>query len=284
MTHPSLFASPDDVADRLASAAYLADEDLSTAVFLAFALGRPLLLEGAPGVGKTEVARALAKSLGRRPIRLQCYEGIDAGQALYEWNHARQLIAARGGTADLYTDDFLIARPLLEAVRDPGGVVLLVDEIDRADDAFEALLLEFLSDFQISIPERGTIAAAHPVPVVLTSNRTRELHDALRRRCLYHFIDYPDAAREAAIVRLKQPGLAESAALRLVEAVAAVRTLPLGKRPGISETIDWAAGAAALEARGVAWPDALKRALGLLVKDEEDLATVARSEILETLA
>jgi MoxR-like ATPase len=283
MTHPSPFASPDDVAARLAAVAYLADEDLATAVFLAFELGRPLLLEGAPGVGKTEVARALAATLGRRPIRLQCYEGIDAAQALYEWNHARQLIAARDGTADLYTDDFLIARPLLEAVRDPGGVVLLVDEIDRADDAFEALLLEFLSDFQISIPERGTIAAAHSVPVVLTSNRTRELHDALRRRCLYHFIDYPDAAREAAIVRLKQPGLAESAAVRLVEAVGAVRTLPLGKRPGISETIDWAAGATALEARGVAWPDALKRALGLLVKDEEDLATVARSDILAAL-
>jgi MoxR-like ATPase len=284
MTHPSPFASPDDVAARLAAAAYLADEDLATAVFLAFALGRPLLLEGAPGVGKTEVARALAATLGRRPIRLQCYEGIDAAEALYEWNHARQLIAARGGTADLYTDDFLISRPLLEAVRNPGGVVLLVDEIDRADDAFEALLLEFLSDFQISIPERGTVAAAHPVPVVLTSNRTRELHDALRRRCLYHFIDYPDAAREAAIVRLKHPGLAESAALRLVEAVAAVRALPLGKRPGISETIDWVAGATALGAHGVAWPEALKRALGLLVKDEEDLATVARSDILAVLA
>jgi MoxR-like ATPase len=281
---PSPFASPEDVAARLAAVGYLADEDLATAIFLAFALGRPLLLEGAPGVGKTEVARALASALGRQPVRLQCYEGLDAAAALYEWNHARQLVAARGGEAELYGDEFLIERPLLRAVRNPGGVVLLVDEIDRADDAFEALLLEFLSDFQISIPERGTVAAAHPVPVVLTSNRTRELHDALRRRCLYHFIGYPDAAREAAILRLRHPGLAETAAERLVAAVAAVRTLPIGKRPGISETIDWAAGAAALSAGGVAWPEALRRSLGLLVKDEEDLATVARADILRELA
>lgn len=280
----SPFASPEDVAARLAGAGYLADEDLATAIFLAFALGRPLLLEGAPGVGKTEVARALATALGRRPLRLQCYEGLDAAAALYEWNHAGQLVAARAGEADLYGDTFLIERPLLAAVRDPAGVVLLVDEIDRADDAFEALLLEFLADFQISIPERGTLAAAAPVPVVLTSNRTRELHDALRRRCLYHFIGYPDAAREAAILRLRHPGLSESAAARLVEAVSAVRALPIGKRPGISETIDWAAGATLLSARGVAWPEALKRSLGLLVKDEEDLETLARADILKVLA
>ena len=278
------FASPDEVAARLAAVGYLADEDLATAVFLAFTLGRPLLLEGAPGVGKTEVARALATALGRQPVRLQCYEGLDASAALYEWNHARQLVAARAGEGELYGDEFLIERPLLKAVRDPGGVVLLVDEIDRADDAFEALLLEFLSDFQISIPERGTVAAAHPVPVVLTSNRTRELHDALRRRCLYHFIGYPDATREAAILRLRHPGLAEAAAERLVAAVAAVRTLPIGKRPGISETIDWAAGAAALAAGGVAWPEALRRSLGLLVKDEEDLETLSRADILRELA
>lgn len=251
------------------------------------------------------MAKALAAVLGRRCLRLQCYEGIDASQALYEWNHARQLLAiqaagrgtptasgrgrpvagedAAAGGPDIYGDDFLIARPLLEAVRDPDGVVLLIDEIDRADDAFEALLLEFLSDFQISIPERGTVVADTPVPVVLTSNRTRELHDALRRRCLFHFIDYPDAAREAAIVRLKAPGLAEAAARRLVDVVAGIRRLPLAKRPGISETIDWARGAKALEARGLLWPAALKRALGLLVKDEEDFRTVARSRVLEEI-
>ena len=257
---------------------------------LALELGRPLLLEGAPGVGKTEVAKALATALGRRCLRLQCYEGIDAREALYEWNHPRQLIAiqaaaaAGGGTPDIYGDDFLVERPLLAAVRDPAGVVLLIDEIDRADDAFEALLLEFLSDFQISIPERGTVVAAEPVVVVLTSNRTRELHDALRRRCLFHWIDYPDPAREAAIVRLKAPGLAEAAARRLAEAVAAIRALPLAKRPGISETIDWARGAAALKARGTAWPEALRRSLGLLVKDQDDLVVLARSDVLETLA
>jgi MoxR-like ATPase len=275
--------TPAAIAARLAAAGYLADEALATAILLALELGRPLLLEGAPGVGKTEVGKALAGVLGRRCLRLQCYEGIDAREALYEWNYPRQLLAMQAGAADIYADEFLIERPLLAAVRDPGGIVLLIDEIDRADDAFEALLLEFLSDFQISIPERGTIAAAAPVAVVITSNRTRELHDALRRRCLFHWIDYPDAAREAAILALKAPGLAEAAAAHLVEAIAAVRRLPLTKRPGISESIDWALGAMALEARGAAWPEALKRSLGLLVKDADDLEAVVRAELLEAL-
>lgn len=275
------------VQSALAGAGYLADEDLATALLLALELGRPLLLEGAPGVGKTEVARALAAATGRRCLRLQCYEGVDAAQALYEWNHPRQLLAiqsaGRGAAAvpDVYGDDFLIPRPLLEAVRDPTGVVLLIDEIDRADDAFEALLLEFLADFQISIPERGTVRAAAAVPVVLTSNRTRELHDALRRRCLFHYIDYPDPARERAILALKAPGLAEAAAAGVVAAVAAIRAMPLVKRPGIAETIDWARGGSALAGRGVPWPAALRRALGLLLKEEEDLAAVARCDVLE---
>jgi MoxR-like ATPase len=277
------------VQGALAGAGYLADEDLATALLLALELGRPLLLEGAPGVGKTEVARALAAATARRCLRLQCYEGVDAAQALYEWNHPRQLLAIQSAgrgepVPDVYGDDFLIPRPLLEAVRDPAGVVLLIDEIDRADDAFEALLLEFLADFQISIPERGTVRAAAAVPVVLTSNRTRELHDALRRRCLFHYIDYPDPVRERAILALKAPGLAEEAAAAVVAAVAAIRAMPLVKRPGIAETIDWARGGSALAARGAPWPAALRRALGLLLKEEEDLDAVGRSGVLESLA
>jgi MoxR-like ATPase len=284
--------TPTTLQAALAGVGYLADDALAMALALGDMLGRPVLLEGEAGVGKTEVAKALAEARGARLIRLQCYEGLDAAQALYEWNYQRQLLAIRAREGEnpdaveelVLSERYLLKRPLLEAITQAEPPVLLIDEIDRADEAFEAYLLEVLSDFQVTVPELGTIRATARPFVVLTSNGTRELSDALRRRCLYAHVDYPDAEREAAIVRLKQPGLAESAALRLVEAVAAVRTLPLGKRPGISETIDWAAGAAALEARGVAWPDALKRALGLLVKDEEDLATVARSDILAALA
>ena len=271
----------------LAEAGYFADEGLVTALFLALELGKPLLLEGMPGVGKTEVGNVLARILGRDCIRLQCYEGIDAGRALYDWDHVRQLlhvrVAERAGpvaTAELYAAEFLIEMPLLKALRNAGTAVLLIDEIDRADDAFEAFLLEFLSDFQISIPEIGTVRAAEPVVTVLTSNRTRELHDALRRRCLYHWIDYPDPARERAIVERHAPGMAAEAAGRLIDAVAATRHLPLVKRPGIAESIDWARGAMALERTGAPWPDALRRSLGLLLKDPEDRDLVLRAEVV----
>lgn len=280
LTHEELGAA-------LAASGYFADETLVTALYLALELGKPLLLEGVPGVGKTEVANTLSRILGREPIRLQCYEGIDATRALYDWDHARQLlhvrVAERGGdvrTADLYAPEFLIEMPLLKALRNAGASILLIDEIDRADDAFEAFLLEFLSDFQISIPEIGTVRASEPVITILTSNRTRELHDALRRRCLYHWIDYPDRARERAIVERHAPGVAGEAAERLVEAVAAVRRLPLIKRPGIAESIDWARGAEVLHRGGADWPDALKRALGLIVKDQEDLDTVREAELI----
>jgi MoxR-like ATPase len=277
----------DQLDASLATTGYLADETLVTALYLALELGKPLLLEGVPGVGKTEVANTLAKILGRQCLRLQCYEGIDAGKALYDWDHARQLLAVRvaerGGkveTADLYAPEFLIEMPLLKALRNAGTTVLLIDEIDRADDAFEAFLLEFLSDFQISIPEIGTIKADAPVVTILTSNRTRELHDALRRRCLYHWIDYPDRARERAIIERHAPGIALEAAERLVEAVAAIRRLPLIKRPGIAESIDWARAAEVLHRDGTPWPDALKRSLGLLVKDQEDFGVIERAGVI----
>ena len=265
-------------AERLAAAGYLPDEGTATAVHLALALGKPLLVEGAPGVGKTAIAHAAARMLGRRLIRLQCHEGIEASEALYEWNHARQLLAVRTHHAseldDLNSDEYLIERPLLSALRAGDGAVLLVDEIDRADDAFEAFLLEFLGDFQITVPELGTIKAAHPPFVVLTSNRTRELHDALKRRCLYHWIDFPDPARERRILELKVPGLTEAAASSLVDAVNGIRRLALLKKPGIAETIEWARAGQVLVEGGNDWPTALRRALGLLVKDQDDLETV----------
>lgn len=272
---------------ELAAAGYLADETLVTALYLALELGKPLLLEGVPGVGKTEVAKALAAILGRECLRLQCYEGIDSTKALYDWDHARQLlhvrVAERTGkveTSDLYAEKFLIEMPLLKALRNASTTVLLIDEIDRADDAFEAFLLEFLSDFQISIPEVGTVRATQPVVAILTSNRTRELHDALRRRCLYHWIDYPERARERAIIERHAPGVAAEAAEMLVDAVAGIRRLPLIKRPGISESIDWARAAEVLYRDGAAWPEALQRSLGLLVKDQEDFAAIQKAGVL----
>ncbi len=272
--------SPEAVRQRLAEVSYFADEGLATAVFLGVALGKPLLLEGEPGVGKTEVARALAAVTDRELIRLQCYEGLDAAQALYEWNYPRQLLHLRAherhgdGLADIYAPEFLLERPLLRALRAAAGAVILIDEIDRADAEFEAFLLEFLGDFQITIPELGTVRAASPPVAILTSNRTRELHDALKRRCMYHWIDFPDPERERRIVAALAPDVAEGAAAALVAAVGRVRGLPLLKKPGIAETVEWARGARLLEARGEAWPAALRRSLGLLVKDQEDLARV----------
>src|SRR5271154_227463 len=265
--------SPEALEKALRSAYYLADEAIATAAYLALALGRPLLLEGSPGVGKTEAAKAIGAVLARRLIRLQCYEGLDASAALYEWNYPRQMLAIRQAgeqTIDIYGEPFLIERPMLAALRSPDSTVLLIDEIDRSDQEFEAFLLEFLSDFQISIPERGTIRAAERPIVILTSNRTRDLHEALRRRCVYHWIDYPNAERGGRLVMLRAsrgPGAGGGAGTPGAE--------PLSKSPGTSESVDWAEAATLLNRGGARWPDAFKRSIGVALKDEEDLAYVS---------
>jgi len=271
--------NPGELAEILRQAGYLADRGLATALFLALSLNRPILLEGEVGTGKTEVAKVMAAAFGRRLIRLQCYEGIDTNQALYEWDYARQMLHIRAlsehQAADpdavdkLFGPKFLLERPLLEAVRAGDQAVLLIDEIDRADDEFEAFLLEILSDFQISIPEVGTIKAASPPFVVLTSNRTRELHDALKRRCLYHWIGYPDAEREAQIVLINEPGLSAALTRKVVAAVHRLRELDLAKPPGVAETIDWARTLSFLGATDLD-PDTL----GAVVKDRDDLELV----------
>ncbi len=267
-------SNPPELHEALQAAQYLSDDGLSTSAYLALALGKPLLLEGAPGVGKTEAAKALSSILGRRLIRLQCYEGIDAGAALYEWNYPRQMLAIRQAGdeyVNIYKDEFLIARPMLDALQSGGNALLLIDEIDRSDHEFEAFLLEFLSDFQISIPERGTIRAQQRPVVVLTSNRTRELHEALRRRCVYHWIDYPDALREAEIVMMRASSVARDTADRVVAAVGRLRAEPLTKPPGVAETVEWAEAATLLQSQGAHWPDAFKRAIGVVLKDQDDL-------------
>ncbi len=265
---------------------YIADRSLATSVFLALALGRPLLVEGEAGVGKTQLAKTLAETLDTRLIRLQCYEGLDVTTAVYEWNYARQmleirLLEARGeierATAhDIFGPEFLLRRPLLQALEaSETGVapVLLIDEIDRADEEFEAYLLEILSDFQVTIPEIGTVRAAVPPRVILTSNRTREVHDALKRRCLYHWIDYPTAAKEIEIVLARVPATPERLARQVVGFVGRLRTTDLTKVPGVAETLDWAAALLALGARELA-PDLVDETLGVLLKYEEDVRRV----------
>jgi len=271
------FESVEELQEALRGESYLADRGLATAIFLAVSLDKPLLLEGEAGVGKTEVAKALASLLSRELIRLQCYEGIDASQALYEWNYSRQLIAARAMEAeraethveDLFGPEFLVERPLLAAIRAGSKAVLLVDELDRADDEFEAFLLEILSEFAVSIPEIGRVVAGEPPAVVVTSNRTRELHDALKRRCLYHWIDHPGLEREVEIIRVRAPQVSEALARDVAGAVARLRALDVAKRPGVAETIDWAN---ALSFLGVEHLDGevAEATLGTVLKDHED--------------
>ena len=288
-------SDPGDVGqltDLLRQGGYLADRGLATALFVAMSLQRPILLEGEVGVGKTEVAKVLAAVFGRKLIRLQCYEGIDTNQALYEWDYTRQMLQIRAlsehqvlgeeAVDKLFGPKFLLERPLLEAVRSGDRSVLLIDEVDRADDEFEAFLLEVLSDFQISIPEIGTVKADSAPLVVLTSNRTRELHDALKRRCLYHWIGYPPADREVEIVLIKEPGISQALARKVVAAVNRLRELDLAKPPGVAETIDWARTLGLLGGAEATGLDAqmAQDTLGAVVKERDDL-DVARDNLEE---
>ena len=282
----------DGLQSALRGQAYLADRGLTTALFLALRLSRPLFLEGEAGVGKTAVATALSAALGRRLLRLQCYEGLDIHQAVYEWNYTRQmlhirLLEARGERAqeqDLFGPAYLLRRPLLEAIdnSDPLPPVLLIDEIDRSDEEFEAYLLEVLSDFQISIPEIGTIHTLHPPVVIITSNRTREVHDALKRRCLYHWIEYPTLEREYEILTLRLPGLPERLARQVTTFVQGLRQLELYKVPGIAETLDWAEALVALD-REELEPDLVEDTLGALLKVQEDLAALRGDRLRQLL-
>ena len=290
----TLPASVDETISRLAEGGYVAERSLATAVFLTLRMQRPLFLEGEAGVGKTEVARVLARVLGRRLVRLQCYEGLDVASAVYEWNYPRQMIRIRlaelagkdaeGGSIesveeDIFSRRFLIERPLLEALGPgPGGApVLLIDELDRADEPFEAYLLELLADFRITIPELGTIAAGEPPVVVLTSNRTREIHDAVKRRCYYHWVDYPDAARELEILRVRAPGAAEALSREVVAFVQSLREMDLFKAPGVAETIDWAQALTQLDVLALS-PDVVDDTLGSLLKYRDDIARIRGSE------
>ena len=285
---------PADVAATaamLAAGGYVADTALATTVHLALRMGRPLFLEGEPGTGKTEIAKVLAAQLPRRLVRLQCYDGMDLSAAAYEWNHARQLMAirlaeAQGNIADIessiYERRFLEARPLLQALEGEPAV-LLIDELDRADEPFEAFLLEVLADFQLTVPELGTLRADTPPVVVITSNRTREVHDAIRRRCLYHWVDYPDAAREKAILKLRAPGVSETLSAQVVAFVQRLRGGDYFKLPGVAETIDWANALAALDARELE-TGAVDATLGVLLKYQDDIARLKGEEAARLVA
>ena len=280
------FESIDAVQAELAGTGYVCDRALAIVVFLALRLGRPLFLEGEAGTGKTEIAKAIAAALGRRLIRLQCYEGLDASSAVYEWNFAAQMIAIRTGEAkaDLFSDEYLIERPLLEAMRpQPGGApVLLIDEIDRADAPFEAFLLEALSDFQVTIPERGTIKAPEPPIVILTSNRTREVHDALKRRCLYHWVGYPDFAREMEILEARAPEATKELSQEVVAFVQRLRAEDLFKKPGVAETIDWAKCLLALDVLTLS-PEVIADTLGAVLKYQDDIQRLQGSDAKKIL-
>lgn len=284
------FASIDDVQSALGAQGYICGRDLATVVFLSLKLGRPLFLEGEAGVGKTEIAKAMAAALGKRLIRLQCYEGLDASSAVYEWNFTAQMIAIRsaeasGGksgddlNADLFSDKYLIRRPLLEAMhpQEGGAPILLIDELDRTDEPFEAFLLEALSDFQVTIPELGTIKAEESPLVILTSNRTREVHDALKRRCLYHWVDYPKYERELDILRAQAPEVAETLSRNVVAFVQHLRTEDLFKKPGVAETIDWAKCLLALDVIELS-PEVISDTLGAVLKYQDDIAKIQGSE------
>ena len=283
-------ATVDELTAGLDGQAYLADRGLSTAIYLSLSLGKPLLLEGEAGVGKTEVAKVLSSLLGRELIRLQCYEGIDASQALYEWNYSRQLIAVRAMDAaaadthveDLFGPEFLVERPLLAAIRAGDRAVLLVDELDRADDEFEAFLLEILSEFAVTIPEVGRIAAETPPAVIVTSNRTREIHDALKRRCLYHWVDYPSAERELEIVKSRVPGISAKLSQQVVGFVQALRNQDFYKNPGVAETIDWATALSELDARSLT-PEVVGDTLGALLKYQDDITRMQGDALQKVL-
>lgn len=288
MTKPP--ATIDETAELLAGGGYVSDRALATVLFLALSMGRPLFLEGEAGVGKTEIAKVLSEQLDRPLIRLQCYEGLDASTALYEWNYAAQMVEIRmreaSGDTDrkamekgVFSDRFLIRRPLLQALEGSKGKapVLLIDELDRTDEAFEAFLLEILSDFQVTIPELGTIRAAEPPIVIITTNRTREIHDALKRRCLYHWVDYPDAERELAIIHVKAPDAGEALSREIVTYVQKLRQIDLFKNPGVAETLDWASALIELDKLALD-PQTVSDTIGVLLKYQDDIARIQASE------
>ncbi len=288
-------SSIDATLDLLDAGRYVADRSLATALFLSLKMNRPLFLEGEAGTGKTEIAKVLAETLDRPLIRLQCYEGLDIASAVYEWNYARQMLEIRlaestgGGDrqkleADLFSDRFLIKRPILQAVQQADGKtpILLIDELDRTDEPFEAFLLEVLSDFQVTIPEMGTIRAPEPPIVVITSNRTREIHDAIKRRCFYYWVDYPNAERELAILKVKAPGASAELSEQIVGFIQKIRTLDLFKLPGVAETIDWANALTQLD-RLALDPETINDTLGALLKYQDDIAKIRGSEAARIL-